>query len=85
MAFPFGGHATPEKLRARLKELGCDIKDLSGEIVTEDGRCRATYALNPQNGRYVVLPIIDEDELVSPWVIGNIERRLGVDTGFSKL
>jgi len=85
MPLPFGANPTLSKLRERLIELGCRIKDLSGEIVTQDGSCRVQFALNPNNGKFVVLPIIDDDETVSPWIIGNIERRLGIRTGFSTL
>ena len=85
MAFPFGKVPTLAELCERLKSLGCSIKELSGDMVTPDGTCRVVYACNPKNGKFVILPIIAVDEAVSPWLIGNIERRLGVNTGYPTL
>jgi hypothetical protein len=72
-------------MRARLEKLGCEVKDLSGEMVTETGARHVLYAFNPANRRFVVLPIMDGDGQLSPWHVGNIERRLGVKTGFPRL
>lgn len=70
------------QLRARLQELGCELKDMSGEIVTASGTCRVVYVVNPSNGRYVTLPLLGDDDLIGQYTIANIERRLGLRTGF---
>jgi hypothetical protein len=58
---------------------------LSGEIVTLDGMASIRHAYNPSNRRFMVLPVLEGHDIVSPWVVGNIERRLGVETGFKSL
>jgi hypothetical protein len=85
MAFDFAESPKLDQLRARLLELGCQIKDLSGEFVTLEGSSRILYARNPANGRFAILPIVEQDARISPWHIGNIERRLNVITGFPTL
>ena len=85
MPFDFAANPKLDDLRARLVGLGCEIKDLSGEFVTLEGSSRILYARNPQNGRFIILPIIDQDARISPWHIGNIERRLNLITGFPTL
>jgi hypothetical protein len=70
------------QLRARLEELGCQLRDLSGEIVTGDGTYRVVYVVNPSNGQYVTLPLLADDDLIGQYTIANIERRLGLRTGF---
>jgi hypothetical protein len=80
-----GRAPTMLELVARLVELGCDIRNLSGEIVTLDGMASIRHAYNPRNRRFIVLPRLDDHEIVSPWVVGNVERRLGVETGFQSL
>jgi hypothetical protein len=73
------------ELVVRLAELGCDIRSLSGEIVTLDGMASIRHAYNPRNRRFMVLPMLEDHEIVSPWVVGNIKRRLGAETGFQSL
>jgi hypothetical protein len=77
-----GGHPTLSRLVDRLRELGCNVTDLSAEIIGPDGPYKVRYALNPTNNLYDVLPNVPDDEPLSPYVIGNIERRLGLVTGF---
>jgi hypothetical protein len=85
VAFPFGKKPTLTELCDRLVSLGCNIKDLSGSMITPEGVCHIMYACNPANGKFVILPSMEKDELVSPWVIGNVERSLRLDTGYPKL
>lgn len=73
---------TLAQLRARLDELGCESKDLSGEIVTADGTYRVVYVVNPANRRYVTLPLLADHDLIGQYTIATIERRLGLRTGF---
>lgn len=82
MAPAFGAAPTLAKLRERLIELGCDIKDLSGHIGGPHGEYRVWYAYNPKNGKYVTLPLLHDDDLVGQYTVANIERRLDLKTGF---
>ena len=61
------------------------IADLSGELVCDDGVFRIRYAKNPTNDRFVIISEYTDDEVMTPWVIGNIERRLIIITGFPSL
>jgi len=85
MAAPFGNHPTLAALVEKLESLGCTISELSGEIVGPDGPFRVRYAVNPENGKYLVLPNETDGTRLSPWIVGNVERRLGLKTGFSSL
>ena len=76
------GGPTPVTLAKRLAELGCEVRDLSGEVPSLEGGFHVRIATNPRNGRFVILPMLEESEAIAPWVIGNIERRLGLITGF---
>jgi hypothetical protein len=73
---------TLAELRDRIRELGCELKDLSGEVVTDEGSFRVVYALNPANGKFVTLPLLNDWDLLGPYTIATIERRLGLITGF---
>ncbi len=85
MAAPFGGSPTLAECIACLEELGCKITELSGDLVSEDGVFRVRYALNPANGKFVVLSDHADNDRLTPWVIGNIERRLKLITGFPSI
>lgn len=66
----------------RLCELGCIERDLSGTLITDDGECRVRYLLNPVNGCFCIISDLEDDEPLFPSVIGSIERRLGLRSGF---
>ncbi|MCW5695168.1 MAG: hypothetical protein KIS96_00390 [Bauldia sp.] len=74
---------TLAELKARLEDLGCSITVLSDEITTPDGEYVVSAASH--EGRFVALPLVPDGERISPWVIGNIERRLRIKTGFASL
>jgi len=78
----YGGSTELAVLIARLVELGCQITELSAPIVGPDGPVRVRHAVNPANSKFVILPNVPDDERLAPSMIGNIERRLGLDTGF---
>jgi hypothetical protein len=85
MAYPFGGHPKLSQLVQRLKDLGCKVTELSAEMVGPDGPFKVRYALNPANGKFVVLPNLPDGEHLAASVVGNVERRLDLTTGFASL
>jgi hypothetical protein len=85
MAQPFGGHPTFARLKERLQELNCETQKLDGTLVGPDGEKTVWFAVNKGTGAFVVLPDLPDDEHLAPSVIGNIERRLGIETGFASM
>jgi hypothetical protein len=82
VAFNFSLPPTARELIVRLEELGCVVRDLSGEIQIDDHRYVVRYVRNPENGRLWICSEYGDDERLSPSVVGSVERVLGLTTGF---
>jgi hypothetical protein len=81
----FGSWPTLGQLLIKAAEAGCTIRDLSGQVVTPDGPVMVRYIHIPGTAKYWIVPDIGDDELVAPWTVGNMERRLGIKTGFPSI
>ena len=62
-----------------------DVRHLSDEIVDSESSFRVTHVYNPENGRWKILPFVPVGERLTPSQVGEIERALGVTTGFSSI
>jgi hypothetical protein len=80
-----GDPPTLRELIKRFCDLGCVERYLSGEMVTEDGVFRVRYLLNPQTGGFIVISDLEDDEIVMPSVVGGMERRLGIRSGYPSI
>lgn len=54
-------------------------------MVTEDGTHRVRYILNPQTGGFVIISDLEDDEIIMPSVVGSMEHRLGIRSGFPSI
>jgi len=83
MAYPFGGHPSFARMKERLLQLGCSIEKVEGTIIFQGRPIEILFILNPENGRFLPLPNMSDEERLAPSLVEHIERRLGVVTGFA--
>lgn len=84
MAMPTGHFQPLKDVLERLKDRGCTIRELPYLIDGPYGPMKVRYIYNLNTGDFVVLDEYDDDEMIAPSAIANIERRLGIDLGFPK-
>ena len=81
MSYPFGGHPTLARFIEYARELGCQV--VVDVRQTEAGRAyEALQIKNPDGGR-LIIPDPDLAEHLSPSVVTNYQRRLGLKTPFA--
>jgi hypothetical protein len=82
MAAPFGGHPTLVEYIGWCNQQGCTTHSSAFVI---GGRSVTCHRLtNPANGRHVIVVGRSSDRL-SPTVVANYDRRLGLDSPFGKV
>ncbi len=80
MSFPFGGHPTLEMFIEYVKANGCEVTTIGR--LTKSGRpYTACVLVNPAGG-VLTLPDPDITERLSPYMISQYQRRLGLKTPF---
>lgn len=81
-------HTSPQPVELvieRIKEAGCVIKTLDGNLTGPYGETeRIRYAENPLTKEHFYLNNIENQKMLSPAVIRNIERRLEIDLRFAE-
>jgi hypothetical protein len=82
MAHPFGAIPSLGEVIEKARQLGCVVRELTGEIVGPDGPFKVRYLFNPRTQGFVILSDMPDGEPVLPTTVGHIERRLGIVTGF---
>lgn len=82
MAPPVAKAPTTLAVIVRLCELGCVVRNLSGDIQLEEGTYAVRYVRNPRTSGLWICSEYEDDEELGPSVIGVIEKLLGVKTGF---
>jgi hypothetical protein len=76
MAQMVPGTTTLARLIACACSRGCELRRSSLRIITADGEVDVRYLFNPSNGGRFMVGEYDDDELISPEVWENAERRL---------
>ena len=85
MSLPVAPFQPIEVVIAKLRSLGCEIRKLDNFTTVVYGEKKEIeYAFNPKNEAFYYLDY-EDNELVSPDCIENIERTLQVNLGFPKM
>ncbi len=79
MAYPFGNHPTLGEYIVWAQEQGC--QSLSGYTKGYD----TSTTIRAPNGRRVIVADMQQDEKLTPTKVGYLDKRLGLDSPFSKL
>ena len=81
MAFPFGGHPRFQEYIAWAVGEGCICNTGVGHV----GGKMHTFTIleNPVNGKHTIESIPNE-EFLAPTKVGALDRRLGLDSPFTK-
>lgn len=81
MAYPFTKMTRLGEFKERaVRDFGCEIQDLPFALVGPDGRTVPQALIATGGTNFVVLPLdLAEDDTLSPTVLRNLCRRLGID------
>jgi hypothetical protein len=66
----------------RCEKLGCVKRELTGELVTDEGVYKIYYIINVATRDFVIIDEIEDNEAVPPSFRDSLERRLGITLGF---
>ena len=78
MAYPFAQMPTLREFVDQAKAAGCEEVPIPGPIMGPKGPANIR-CLQGHNGSIAVLPDMDEDEHLTPTVVGNLCRRLKIE------
>jgi hypothetical protein len=82
MAFPFGQLPTLREFLDAAIAQGCEEIEVAG-VIGPNGPIDARCLVGPPPARIPYpLPGMDDDDRMTPSLIGSIERTLGIQTGF---
>ena len=85
MAFPFGQLPTLREFLDAAIALGCDLVEVPG-VLGPNGPVDTCCLVGPPPSRIPYpLPGIEDDERLTPSLVGSIERTLGIRTGFPSI
>ena len=70
---------TVQRLIELFTAMGCELKTLPGQLTGPDGTHPVRFLYNPENGGFVSLADLADDERLPPSEIDNWERRLGLE------
>lgn len=85
MAFPFGQLPTLREFLEAAVAHGCEVIRVPG-IIGPNGPIDARCLVGPPPSRIPYpLPSIEDDDRLTPTLIGSIERTLGISTGFPSI
>ena len=82
MAFPFGNHPTLHEYIGWANQQGCTTK--SG-VMGVDGKMVTYHLIVAPNGRHLIVSGPSMSERLLPRTVAYYDRRLGLDSPFSKL
>lgn len=66
----------------RCEQRGCVKRQVSGEVVTDEGAFKIYYLLNTVTRNFFVISDYEDNERMPPSFRASLERRLGIDLGF---
>ena len=79
---PHHNWPTLREVLERCQQCGCIKRQLTGEIVTDEGAFKIYALENKANGAFITIDDIEDNELVPPSFRAGLERRLGITLGF---
>lgn len=79
---PHHNWPTLTEVLERCEQRGCVKRQLSGEIVTDDGAHKIYYVLNTATRAFYIIDDIEDNERVPPSFRASMERRLDIVLGF---
>jgi hypothetical protein len=83
MAAPFGNHPTLNDYLMWAYGQGCRAKSVLGR--GDDGKMCTFQLIEAPSGRYVFTPDLKASEHMVPTLVAYLDRRLGLDSPFSKV
>lgn len=76
MAYPFGNHPSLARYMKHATDMGLEVNTYpSGAVIIT----------NPANHRWYIFAPMPQTEFLTPSEVARADRRLGWDSGFSKL
>ncbi len=80
MAHPFGGHPSLAKYLEFARENGFTVR--SGYCTDSSGKAHTVTKVFKEGGPSVIVSGLGQDEFLVPTQVGNLDRRLGLNSPF---